>query len=166
MAALGDPDVDGEEIARIVATDQALSLTVMKTANSALHGGGEEAGSLGEALTRLGLDSIRRLVLAQQSAVLFSRAPDGFGQQPVDAWQGALAGAIAAENFTRRTGSCDPSVAFTAGLLRDCGKLAMDELVGAANISRVLEDDQDKPVPELERETFGFDHAEVGAALA
>lgn len=166
MSALGDPDVEVEEIAKIVATDQALSLAVMKYANSAEQAGALRVASLKDALTRLGMQNLRRLVLAQQSALLFERASEGFALQPRSALQGALAGGIGADILARRVGDCDPSAAFTAGILRDCGKLAMDLLVGSEELANALDSGAGESIPEREREAFGFDHAEAGAALA
>ncbi len=166
LEALTEPHVCVEGLAKILVTDQALCLIVIRTANSVALGGREPAASLRDALTRLGLDALNKLVLAQQSSVLFSRTSEGFGLKPLDAWQGALAGAIAADCLARHAGTCPPSSAFTAGLLRDCGKMVMDALVGSESLSKVLEGDEDKSVPEREREAFGFDHAEIGATLA
>ena len=167
LEILRDDNASSNDIERIVVIDRAIGMAVMRAANSALFGGREEAGSLRDAITRLGTKNLMFVALAQQAATLFSGAGAGYGLEEAEAWEGALAGALAAELIATRTGRCDPGTAFTVALLRDSGKIAMDQLIGVEELSAAFCSPRDqRDQLELEVEAFGFDHAQVGATLA
>lgn len=165
ITLLGDDDRDGEEIARIVGSDRALSLTVLRAANSAAMRGSVQIHSVAQAVARLGAGPLLRLTISQMSGQVLSRAGKGYGLEGQSSWEGALAGGLAAEILARGTG-VDPAIAFTSALLRDCGKLAMDALCGVEEMQRVLAaKDGNQCQMEFERLAFSCDHAEAGAIL-
>lgn len=59
-----DPDVDTSSIAEVVGQDPALAARVLRLSNSAYYATGREIGDLRTAVVRLGLEALRRLVLA------------------------------------------------------------------------------------------------------
>jgi len=139
----------------------------MRAANSTLFGGSEEIGTLKDAITRLGTRNLLFVALAQQATSFFRDAGAGYGLEEAEAWEGALAGAVAAELIATRSGVCDPGMAFTAALLRDCGKIAMDQFIGIEELNEVFSSPgASSGQIELECDSFGFDHAEVGMVLA
>lgn len=167
LGILNDEGVSSQEVESTIIIDRAIGLAVMRAANSARFGGTTEVGSLKDAITRLGSRNLLHVALAQQSAVFFKDAGVGYGLREAEAWEGALAGAIAAETLAKMNSLCQPGSAFTAALLRDCGKIAMDRLVGVEELrGAFLSLDPMGSAPDRERKEFGFDHAEVGATLA
>jgi HD-like signal output (HDOD) protein len=164
---LNDDRSGSEDVEKVIIIDRAIGMAVMRAANSARFGGAEEIGSLKDAITRLGSKQLLHVALAQQSSTFFESAGKGYGLEGTAAWEGALAGALAADMIARDSGLCDPGTAFTAALLRDCGKLAMDLLIGVEELRRVFCSPRGTTGQlDLERSSFGFDHAEVGAELA
>jgi putative nucleotidyltransferase with HDIG domain len=63
--------------------------------------------------------------------------------------------------------SVDPSVAYTAGLIHDIGKVVMSHALDAATQSAVHEliDQGGSSLIEAEKRVVGADHAEIGACL-
>jgi putative nucleotidyltransferase with HDIG domain len=61
----------------------------------------------------------------------------------------------------------EPSVAFTAGLLHDIGKLALNEVLTEEDLitMRSCIREKSQSYAEAEQQVLGFDHAEVGACL-
>ncbi len=165
LELLQDTEVDFGELQRTVVQEQALSLLVLRTANSSMFGGLEPVQGLREAMARLGTSGLRRLITAHFGADLMSEAGRGYGLDAESARQGALAGAIAAERVANRCGA-NPDVAFTAALLRDCGKLVLDQMIGVERLMREMSEPEGLEQLEHERLTYGCDHAEAGAALA
>ncbi len=156
-----------DEIEQVAASDQALSLSILRVANSALYGRAGRTFTLREAITRLGRSTLARIVLQQRTADLFAEAGAAYELQRGELWLGALGGAIAAEKLARELELESPDLCFLCSLLRDVGKLVFDVQHGRAYTALVAAHlGPDVPFDAAERATFGFDHAEVGAALA
>ena len=166
LALLAQEDRELEQVAELVRSDRALSLATLRRANSAVEGSRNEITTVEMAVTRLGSDLLAEIALGHFMEGPLSEAGRGYGLEGQQAWQGAIVGALAAETVARRLDGIDPSLAFTCGLLRDCGKLAMDELFGAEKLKETLRDaSPDEDHLALEERVFGADHAQVGAAL-
>ncbi len=165
ISRLGDEEVNLAEIGQIIISDPALSMTIMGIANSSAFGGSHEVKELSQAVNRIGLKALRRIVLGKQSEKLFSSGSQGYGLDADECWEGSLAGAIGAELLAKRTGCCDPNIAFTAGLLRDCGTLIIHQITDGDGVLEALIDSSELSTVERERAAYGFDHTEVGASL-
>lgn len=167
LSILNDDTSSSEDVEKVIVIDRAIGMAVMRAANSALFGGAEEIGSLGDAITRLGTKNLLHVALAQQASTFFEGAGRGYGLEAAEAWEGALAGALGAELIAQDTKLCEPGIAFTAALLRDCGKIAMDVLIGVDELKEVFSEISGEVNQlALEQDKFGFDHAEAGAELA
>ncbi|MDF1799497.1 MAG: HDOD domain-containing protein [Planctomycetota bacterium] len=159
-----DDGPDSEPTSKIVRRDSALSASVLRVANSAALGFQLPANSITEALSRVGENQLLKIALAHASQAALGGPVEEYGLEEGEAWMGALAGALAAEELARVSGLCDPNVAFTGGLLRDIGKLAMGLLVPDGGVELVLTQGESE-VTRRERDAWGFDHTQVGAAL-
>ncbi|MDA1266536.1 MAG: HDOD domain-containing protein, partial [Planctomycetota bacterium] len=165
LAMLSDESAGLAEIGRLVVQNQGLTLLILRTANSSMYLGNVPVTGVREATARLGTSGMRRIVTAHLGGQLMSKAGQGYGLQSDEAQRGALAGALAAQLIAEERG-LDQDLAFTAGLLRDCGKLALDHLIGVDRLREDMLTHTDGSQLEHEHLSYGFDHAEVGAALA
>lgn len=167
LGLLSAPDTDSEEVGRIIARDQGLSFAVLRAANASRYGGREEVRSVHQGVTRLGARNLLRVVTLHLTSSTMAESGRAYGLTPSQARMGALAGAVAAETLASQLGHEHVSEAFTAALLRDCGKLAMGHLIGP---DQLLGDLAGGPTGssrlEHERELYGFDHTQAGEALA
>ncbi len=164
---LGDKETSLDQLHSIVQKDEALSMAVMKVANSAAFGAPGRTFSLRESVVRLGRRRLKALVMEQQTASLYAKAGASFGLQRGALWRGALAGAFAAEELAGEHGDVPADLAFLCALLRDVGKIVLDLQFGAGYVGRVKEElSRGLSFVEAERLAVGFDHAELGAALA
>lgn len=98
-----------EEVERAVAADPALTLRLMRFANSAAIGAGRRLTTVRDALVLLGADAVRRFVLL----VLLSDIGHG---RPALVAAAVLRGRLA-HDIARDLGIADPDTAFTAGVL-------------------------------------------------
>lgn len=158
-----DPAKEG--LAQIVGRDSALTADVLRAANSAALGFKMPANTINEAVSRVGENQLLKMALAHASHSTLGGAVEEYGLDEGEAWLGALAGAFAAEEVAKLTRAADPNIAFTAGLLRDIGKLAMGMVVPPYELIGLLSTDSEDDVITREQKAFGFDHAQVGAAL-
>ena len=159
-----EEDPSKEPTASIVMRDSALTASVLRAANSAAAGFTVPATSVQEALQRVGENHLLKIALGHASQQALGNEVAGYGLGKGEAWLGALAGALAAEEISKSPRRGDPNVAFTAGLLRDIGKLAMGLVVDPKELESLLVE-CNEDITSREREEWGFDHAQVGAAL-
>lgn len=147
-----------DDLEAVVARDPALAGSILRLANSAFFGMRRKLGTLREALFVLGFAATRDLALALAVSSL------GRSQHPLrhQLREQALRGAVAARAVASCThGQVATGEAFVAALMRDMGRILLLELYGESYAT--LTSDH----PELragERERYGADHAELGAA--
>ena len=167
MGLLGDEDVPFTAIVDVVEHDQAVAANILRSANSASMGGRREITSLRAAVIRLGLNMLTELVLGNHLRQMAPGAPV-YDRAEDDLWlHGAVSGAAAELIASRADGAAVPRTASIAALVHDVGKLLMVRYLGAdVRALRSYCDEHGVPFFEAERARFGFDHAEVGAAMA
>lgn len=157
-------DVTAGELSRLVSTDPALAAHLLRMANSPYFGLARRIGVVTDAITILGLNLVRRIVTAE----VLRRPFFAYLHDAPDVrlfWRHQLLCAGLARHLHLRKGS-DGEAAYMAGLLHDVGRLLM-VIRFPLELSTLLKphDLDDTDTLDQERTRFGFDHAEVGAAL-
>lgn len=165
LALISAPDTSAEEIAQLIHVDASLAAATLRLANSAAFRGGNCAGTLPEAVLRLGQRELFRLA----SLASLNRWESGFsssGGSPGDFCRHALCTALAAELLAEATAALEPEVAYTAGLICNLGKLAIGHAC-AARLPLLYArcTGGECTWAEAEREVLGFDHLEVTGKL-
>jgi len=166
MQLTDDPKAGASDVARALASDQALAVRVLKLANSAFYGASRRIATVSEAVVILGLRTTRNLAMATSCQEMLEREVAGYAMQRGALWRHSLACASAAQMLAKRAGFRGTEEAFVAGLLHDLGKVVMNTYLSEQFIQvlrRTLE--QSVTYSEAEREVFGFDSAEAGARL-
>nr|WP_238345972.1 HDOD domain-containing protein [Luteimonas saliphila] len=111
-ALLRDPDSTAGRIAEVVAQDPTVAARVLRLSNSAYYSGGREITDLRSAVTRLGHNTLRQLVLASE---VFSAGPEADVLRDRALRISQLAGKLLA--------GTSADLASTAGLLAEVGLL-------------------------------------------
>lgn len=114
------PQTSIRELARIAHRDAFIAGRVLRLANSAWYGFREPAGSLRDAIVRIGLDEFRNIILMIGMKGEVFRSPE-FQVEAQRAWSHSLACALAASMLATRSGRLPSHRAFLAGLLHDIG---------------------------------------------
>lgn len=167
LGALLSPEPDLGGVERIVKQDEGLTTAVLRRANSVAFGVPGKTFDIGQSVRRLGRRPLIRVALEQQMTEAFDGAGQVYGLRREDAWAGAIFGAVAAELLAQDMGDVDAGLAFTCGLLRDIGKLAVDTMLMPDEAARLGgPSDGTQSFLDLERDRLGADHAEMGAILA
>lgn len=151
-------------LAKIIANDQALVARVMRVANSPFFGLSRQVGAISEAISILGFNNLRGLVIAAAFINEFPQLSQQFNWNGF--WRHGIATAVCAKVLARRVGQ-NPEVAFTAGLLHDIGKLVMG-VYFPESFAKLPVADKTSTAETLsmERNMLGFDHAELGREIA
>lgn len=162
--AMADERSTMDTIASIVEQDAGICLKVLQLVNSAFFGLGKPVGSVKQAVSYLGFNVVRNLVLATEvfSSQQYGTLPMAFLEQNQ---RHALAVANVASLIARDSGSKQDD-AFIAGLLHDIGHviLAAERPAEFAEL-RARARDGTQPDFVVEEEAFGVSHAEIGAYL-
>jgi putative nucleotidyltransferase with HDIG domain len=160
----GNPETDATDMARVLSVDAALTAKVLRTANSSYYATTTPITNVLQAVTRMGFRALRNLVLVE-SLPFRSRGAQGPDPVAQGLWEHSVATALGARLLARHRGGCHPDDAFVHGLLHDIGKGGMARH-RPDDYATVLEDVGDgSSFAEAERDAFGFDHAEAGAAI-
>ncbi len=164
MDALQNPDVPIEQIGRIIEQDVGMTAKVLQLVNSAFFGLLQEITTVRAAVSYLGLDVLKQLVLSAEVFRTFQpkQRIAGFS---IDELQehSRRAAAIAARLPAAKKIT---SAAVVAALLHDAGKLVL-----AVRLPEKLEQALQKSYKEgralfeVEHEVIGTGHAEIGAYL-
>ena len=163
VQAVDDPDSSIDDIRALIERDTAIAGRILKISNSALYGFPSEIQSLSHAISLLGTMTVRNLVLAASMKETYKR----FGLMEKLLWQhSSLAGPTAAMLARYRGVDVDPDIAFTAGLMHHVGKTALANS-HRDDYERVMSTvyNEGRSFVAVENEVFGFDHAELGAAV-
>ena len=164
---LQDPEVDLGEIGAIVAKDMAMTAKILKLVNSAFFGLGRQISSAAEAVSYLGMDTIKSLVLSIHAFSQFATVK--LGRFSIDSlWVHSQSTAGLAKEIARIEDADHQLLdeAFVAGLLHDAGKLVLASNF-PAQYNEMLQTARGGSLALLaaEERTFGANHAEVGGYL-
>ncbi|MCS6829558.1 MAG: HDOD domain-containing protein [bacterium] len=167
MRMTEDPRTDAQSIARVIATDQAMTARVLKLANSAFYGLPRRVGTLSEAVVILGFRTIKNLAIAASTFELLNREIAGYWLQRGELWRHSLACAIGAQLIAQRVRLPVVEEAFVSGLLHDIGKVAINLFV-REQFDQIMERALQDQIPfvEAEQVVLGFNHAMAGGLIA
>lgn len=162
--ALLRQEADMAEVAARIMSDPGLTVRILRTVNSAAFGMRKRVTNLQYATSLLGRSRVESLVLSAAVGASLPRP----GVIDLDRfWAVSARRACLARRIAARVEPASQSECFTAGLLQD---MAVPVLAAAhpnrygALYERAETDHLD--LHALEREAFGYDHAQVGAVMA
>ncbi len=160
---LSEEWVTGDQLAEVMALDAGISARVLRLANS-VYFRGQGVRSIEEAVLRVGVDGVRDVVFAL--SLLRAFKPLHFNYHTF--WRHSLGVAQTVLVLQQRALNISTPIpeAYAAGLLHDIGMLVLDRTLGAGYGTILIHArEQARPLFEIERETFGTDHADVGGRL-
>ena len=166
-AMLGSGRASIDEIAPIIRSDEVLAAAVLRRANSVSFAGAAGTFDLRQSIVRLGTRNLMHLIMELKASQGLANAGRAFGLRRGAMWRGAVGGAVAAEILARRSSDTDRDLCYVCSLLRDIGKLALEAYFRDGYLAFIEPHaSPSRTFVECERLAIGFDHAQVGAALA
>lgn len=170
MRLRNNPYSHASELAAVLEQDPSLSAQLIRYATSPLYGYQGKVDSVQQAIVRvLGMDFVYDIAFGLALGKTFRNPKDGpigltaFWNHAMHA--GALTQAICnAVEFERRPA---PGTAYLAGLLHNFGFLLLGHLFPEQfrRLNSAIEQNPGRPVEDLERETIGVSHTELGLWL-
>ncbi len=164
MMTLNEPTSSARDLERLISNDQAIAARLLKLANSAFYGLPGKVTSLGRAITLLGFNTVRSLVLTIGVVDKFSGQSAGRYFDRGEFWEHSLSVAMASRLLSAKDPKLSPEEAHIAGLLHDIGKVIMDFLM-PEQFQLAMQEVAENGIDHIEAEVHnvGLSHDEVGA---
>lgn len=156
------------DIITLISQDIALSSKLLKVANSAFYNFPQQIGSVQQAVSLLGINAVRSLVLSFSFLSMGQENPATCFDF-ITFWQHSLIGAAAARLIAEQTGQIDPEEMFTLGLLQDIGQmiLALTMPLRYTQVqNRYRSNSTGRTNIAMEEEYLGLPHTVAGAEVA
>ncbi len=151
------------EIAKVISKDVGMAAKILQLANSAFVGASGRVSSLVQALSLIGTETVRTLVLSVHVFSQFEGNAHVVASLPV-LWDHSVGVSSLAQRIASSEGCPKAMVeeSFTAGLLHDIGKVVLLAEM-PREYHQIFEINPSSKTIEMER--LGCTHAEVGAYL-
>jgi HD-like signal output (HDOD) protein len=167
LAELGSEDASLERVAAIVAKDVGMTAKILQVANSAFMGVRYDITNPTQAVSLIGTEMVRALVLSVHVFSQFEEGPETSSYWTA-LWEHSIAVGCTAQRIAAGE-KCPKAMvdeSFTAGLLHDVGKLVLLARM-PKEYGVLLQDVTEKPstLAAAERGRFGCTHADLGAYL-
>ncbi|HEX5739403.1 MAG TPA: HDOD domain-containing protein [Hydrogenophaga sp.] len=161
---LSNDDASTSACIAAIERDQALTVRVLRLANSPFYGAGGKVSRIGDAVQMLGLRTVASALAAISLRTALGSLPcKGFCFATY--WRHTLCTAIAARELAQ-VASLDAGEAFLLGLVHDVGQLIL-AMTSPELESQALElvRSEGLAMHEAEQQLLGVTHAEVGAVV-
>ena len=165
--ALSDENTSLREIEEIISKDVSMAAKILQLANSAFLGARSHVSSLSHALSLIGAEIIRSMMLSIHIFSQFDGHSTAAACLPA-LWNHSLTTASLAQRIAAtETGSKSMAEeSFTTGLLHDVGKIILLAEMPKEYCGVVEQmDEVSRPIRDLEMERVGCTHEQIGAYL-
>lgn len=165
LQLLDQPDVQVEEVADLMLSDQVMTARVMKMINSPVYKPGHQITSLKRALVYLGLRHIREVALTTSFISAFDDASGAF--EIATFWEHSFGVGMVSKIIAEKIGYIDLERAYIAGVIHDIGEVFLSNYL-RDEFRQVLDGIKDKPIKLVDAEArhFGTTHCEIGLCMA
>ena len=144
-------DHSTQDLADIILHDSAITANLLKICNSPYMGLPMEVNSVHKAVSLLGLNQVIDLVLMKAVGKNLLRSQKGYQLAQGELWKQSVASALVSKHFAEQRGVHDKFLVYTAALLKDMGKIIIENYVGKS-LSKIMH--------LVEKKGFSFDEAE------
>ena len=163
LQAVHSENVSLPKLCDLISTDPAFAAEVLTVANSALYCTRYPSGSILQAVTVLGANTLQGMCVTVGVRAYLGKTMSEPAMRGL--WRHNLATALISERIGAH-GIGDKNIAYTAGILHDMGRIAL-AVIQPKKYAELLNAYRGAPVGLLEdeRALFGQDHCETGKQL-
>ncbi len=166
LRVVAKPESTAGELAEVITPDPAMTMSILKIANSAFLGLPKRVVTLQHAVAIMGFDEIRNLVLAKAVCQSFKALNKNAKFDIRQFWSHSFLCGLAAKLIASQSKKLNNEF-FVAGLVHDIGKLVIYMVFPEEYCNMAT--DHTAGGPQLiaaEKDNFGLSHDEVGLRLA
>lgn len=159
-------DTTLSDIAELVSQDIALSSKILKVSNSAFYSFPQQIGSIKQAVSILGTNAVRSLVLSFSFLSIKSGKKKGQFDFKVF-WEHSLASAVASKLILEKVKGADTEEIFISGLLQNLGELIFARTFQEEydEVLKTINENQHDSIT-AEETAFGENHCFIGHEVA
>ncbi|MBE0437505.1 MAG: HDOD domain-containing protein [Methylomicrobium sp.] len=162
---LSSDKASNDQLEEIIVHDPALTAQLLKLVNSAYYGFPGKVDTVSRAISMIGRQELRNIVIATSVASTFQDIPEDLVDMETFWYHSITCGVLArllAEQCKRK----ERERFFIAGLLNSIGKLILfSQFPEKAGEALSFKDQGEDAVTQAEQRIFGFTYAELGAEL-
>ncbi|MBK1674184.1 phosphohydrolase [Ectothiorhodospira shaposhnikovii] len=164
-AAVNDPSSSFDAMSRAIESDTALTAKLLRIANSSLYNFPGQIANIDRAISIIGTQQLRDLVLAATIIRYFNHLPVA-GVDMDSFWRHSIVTALLARNLASARRETNVERFYVAALLHDIGRLLMYiHLTDQSAKILSLRDQRQCLLFQAEQEILGVDHAQLGGDL-
>ena len=159
-------DSSSQDIGDAIQADPSLTAKILKMINSAFYGLSSEVASVPQAISLLGRNQLKQVLLGSILTEVFPDLDSEYFSMH-HFWEHSVKTAIIARHLAMQNASViDHEAFFTAGLLHDIGRLIIAQVAPQemAQINAAVKDDGQN-IMQAEAELLGVTHIDIGAKL-
>jgi putative nucleotidyltransferase with HDIG domain len=165
---INSPYVSNKQVADLIMKDQAMVVKILRLSNSAMYGKRQEIKNLTNAITYLGHETLKNIILQIALVRMFKfehkKIPDF---NPAAFWEHSIATGYFSNIMEKKLKLPHEENFYIGGLLHDIGKVMIYEFYPEKFEEIVLlMIEEDLADYQAEEEVLGVDHAEIGGVLA
>ena len=170
LTLTAEPDFSMDQLVKLIRMDPAITAHVLRMCNSPYYGLRHKVASLDHAIAVLGVNALVDVVLSSGLLRVFgAKSQDGYLLDKGQLWRHSVATALIAQKMVNGNGklkSLNPSITFTAALLHDVGKLALNQFVNQSfyDIESLIYEHH-YSIVDAEKQVLGIDHANLGGIM-
>ncbi len=154
------------DIGELVSQDISLSAKILKVSNSAFYSFPQQIGSIKQAVSILGMNAVRSLVLSFSFLTMKGgKTESRFNFEKF--WERSLASAVAAKLILEHVKGAETEEVFVSGLLQNLGELILARTFPQEydKVLQAVEDGQQNSI-DAEESVFTINHTLVGTETA
>ncbi len=159
-----DPDSSIGDLADLISTDAVLSSKLIMAVNSAAFSINQPVDNLQHAVTLLGHELVKTMVLTSSIQQLFAGLINSRKINICNIWLDSLYCAVFAQEIAHAINYQHPQNAYLAGLFHDYGQIVFDAKFHE-QYADILNSETEDYLDHKEISKFGVSHAELGACI-
>jgi len=159
MEIVDNPQTTGRQLGDEIAKDQVLSAKVLKLVNSGFYGFSQPISTVSHAVTMLGFDAVKCLVVSASVLEIMDQALPGL-------WQHSLACARTCVFIAELVDETSPEEISVIGLLHDLGKVVLCQTLDTEfSMVKRRVDKLDMLFCDAEQQVMGCHHGDIAGWL-
>ena len=165
VETVNTPNVNADDIGKIISLDPALATRLLKLVNSPFYGFSSKVDTISRAVALVGTQQLITLSIGATMIATFKELPVSLVNMEAF-WLHSISCGASARLFAKHVKLPQTESFFVAGLLHDIARLLIYTQLPAHALYLLTEAKrQQRLVHELEEETLGFTHEQLGNEL-
>jgi len=166
ISITADEDTTVKQIAELISKDISISTKILKIVNSAFYNFPQKIGTVQQAVSILGRNAVRNLVLSFSFLKVSSSEDKEFFDYE-KFWEQSLAAGVSARLLMKNVSDSNLDEIFVSGLLQNVGELFLARCFPQKYEKVLMLIEKEKyEIIDAENKVFGTDHTYIGSEMA